>query len=262
MTLALVSGAASNSLVLTGEYLGISTLLGRWISITVIEIDFDPDDVPVAREAPPAPEPAATPTPAAAAPTTLPAPDTAVVQGRIVWNGQPFADVVVKLCSDWRMLGGCKGIEYKATTGADGQYRIEGVSPGKYNFATQIPGQANETGWLGKSVDAQAGQTVTVRDASVVKYDLKPVSPTGKATVDSRTPTLIWEAYPGTSTYKLYAAGGSPLKTIVNFVEVTATQYTVPAALEPGEYHWRAYAYNAGGSEIAEFGALSYFTVK
>ncbi|MBN1936460.1 MAG: protein kinase [Anaerolineae bacterium] len=235
-----------------------------WISVTVIAIEFDPNDVPLARDIPPTPQQLPTPTPSAATPveTTPAASGSAVVQGRILWNGQPFAGVAVKLCSDWHMFGGCKGTEYKTTSGADGTYRIEGVSPGKYSFVTQVPGQGNETMWLGMSVEVQAGQTVNVRNASVVKYDLKPISPTGRAVVDSRTPTMIWEAYPGAAYYKVYAAGGADFKTVVNFVQVTATQYTLPAAVEPGEYHWEASAYNASGTKIAECVTLSYFTVR
>ncbi|MBN1137766.1 MAG: protein kinase [Anaerolineae bacterium] len=234
-----------------------------WISITVVDMEFDPADLPIVQETPPPPEPTPTSVEAAPAQPTAPsASGSGAAQGRILWNGQPFVGVTVKLCSNWQMFGGCKGTEYKATTGPDGQYRIEGVSPGKYSFVTKIPGQSNETGWLGRAVEVQAGQTANVRDTSVTKYDLKPISPTGKVTVDANPPTLVWEAYPGAAYYKVYAAGGSPFTTIAGFVEVWATRYALPTTLGAGEYHWRVQAYNAGGGQIAECDALSYFTVK
>jgi tRNA A-37 threonylcarbamoyl transferase component Bud32/uncharacterized RDD family membrane protein YckC len=236
-----------------------------WISITVVDIEFEPGKLPVAHEIPPPPppqEPTAQPEPTqpAAAPTPA-APGVATVQGRILWNGQPFGGVTVKICTDWRMFGGCQGTAYQTVAGDDGRYTIGGVSPGKYSVITKIPGQGNETMWLGVSVEVQAGQTANVRDVSVVKYDLKLLSPTGKVRVDSNTPTLIWEAYPGAAYYKVYVSGGSPIETAVNFVKVTGSQYTVPKALGPGEYHWKAYAYNAGGASIAEPADLSYFVV-
>jgi len=234
-----------------------------WISVTVVDLEFDPDDLPLASVIPPTPQQVATATPPASTPAPSgPAAGAATVHGRILWNGQPFAGVTVKLCSDWHMFGGCKGTEYRAATAADGLYWMEGVSPGKYSFVTQIPGQSNESMWLGMSVEVQAGQTLALRDVSVAKYDLKALSPTGRATVDTRTPTLVWEAYPSAAYYQVYVAGGPSYKTVVDFVKVTATQYTVPTAMDPGEYHWEASAYNGSGTKIAECASLSYFVVK
>jgi len=159
------------------------------------------------------------------------------------------------------MFGGCKGTEYKTVTGDDGRYTITGVAPGKYSFVTKIPGQTSETMWLGLSVNVQAGQTFTVRDVNVTRYDLQLVSPGNKTTVSTRTPTLTWAAYPGAAYYKLYVTNAQSHQTVVNFVKVTATQYTISPALEPVEYYWKVYAYNARGVQIAESYPLHYFTV-
>jgi hypothetical protein len=195
------------------------------------------------------------------APTPAAGVGTGTAQGRVLWNEQPFAGVTVKLCADWGMFGGCKGTEYQAVTDTDGRYTITGIPPGEYDFVTKLPDQPNETGWLGLSVTVQADQTVTVRDVPVVKYDLKLLSPADKTTVNTTTPALTWESYPGAAYYKVYVSGGPSSKTAVSFEKTTATQYNVTTPLESGEYYWRITAYNASGSEIAENGRLSYFTV-
>ena len=224
-----------------------------WISATVVEIHFDATSIGVAKEIPPTPKSVATPSP-------TPGSGPGAVQGRIVWNGQPFPNVTVKLCSDWHMFGGCKGTEYQAVSGPDGRYSIAGVNPGKYSLVTKLPEQGNESMWLGRSVELQAGQTLALRDLPVVKDDLQLASPTDKAIVPTK-PTLAWEAYPGAAYYQVYVSSSTTAKTAVNFEKATGTQYAIATALEPGEYLWGVYAYNAAGTKIAEAMRLRYFTV-
>ncbi len=224
-----------------------------WISVTVVEIRFDPTSIEAAKEIPPTPKPVATPSP-------TPGSGPGAVEGRIVWNGQPFPSVTVKLCSDWHMFGGCKGTEYQAVSGPDGRYAIAGINPGKYSLVTKLPGQENESMWLGRSVELQAGQTLSLRDLPVVKYDLQLASPTDKAIVPAK-PTLAWQEYPGAAYYQVYVSGATTSKTAVNFEKATGTQYAFGAALEPGEYLWGIYAYNAAGTRIAEATDLRHFTV-
>jgi alpha-tubulin suppressor-like RCC1 family protein/uncharacterized RDD family membrane protein YckC len=209
--------------------------------------------------------PTATP-PAAQAATAVPtaqppAGGEGAATGRILWNDQPFPGVTVKLCVNWGMIGGCKTTEYTAVTDGDGRYTITGMPPGEYDFATRLPDQSNETGWLGLSVKVQAGQTTAVRDVPVVKYDLRLLSPGDNETVTTTTPTLSWEAYPGAASYKVYVASSETYETVVSFERVAAAQYTFAAALKPGKYYWRIYAYNAGRTEIAQSVSSFDFTV-
>jgi hypothetical protein len=229
------------------------TDLMGWVSVTVIDVHFRPDSIPTATEIPP------TPTKPPAAPSPTPGTGPGAVDGRIVWNGQPFPDVTVKLCSDWHMFGGCKGTEYKATSGPDGRYSFAGVNPGKYSLVTQLPGQGNESMWLGRSVELQAGQMLTLRDLPVVRYDLQLNSPSDKAIVPVK-PTLAWQAYPGTASYEVYVSGKAGA-IVVSFEKVTGTQYAFGTALAPGEYLWGIYANNSAGTRIAEAASLRYFTV-
>jgi hypothetical protein len=184
----------------------------------------------------------------------VPAGDPNTATGRILWNGQPMAGVTVTLCTDWGMFGGCDSQEYSAVSGSDGSYTISGLPPGEYDFVTKIPGQDNETGWLGFNITLVDGQSVTIRDANVIKYDLKILSPNDNQTVTSNTPTLTWEAYPGAAYYKVYVAEA------VMFEQVTAAQYTFSTPLAPDKYYWSIDAYNSNGIEIAESSG-QYFVV-
>lgn len=177
----------------------------------------------------------------------IPAADgSGTATGRVMWNDQPMAGVTVKLCADWGMFGGCKSQEYSAVSGGDGYYTISGLPSGEYDFVTKTPGQENETGWLGFSVTIVDGQSATIRDANIIKYDLEVLSPDDDTTVPSDTITLTWKGYSGAAYYKVYVADA------VMFEKVSATQYTFPTPLKPDKYYWVIYAYNSNGTEIAE----------
>lgn len=190
------------------------------------------------------PEPTATSTPEATA-TSTPVIGFGAATGRILWNDQPLAGVTVKLCTNWSIIGGCKTQAYTAVSGNDGRYTITDIPADEYDFATKLVGQV-ETGWLNINVTVVAGQTVTIPDVNVVKYDLKLISPIDHATVTTTTPTLTWEAYPGAAFYKVY------VQNVVSFEKVTTSQYTIANPLAASEYYWNIYAYNAAGKQIAE----------
>jgi len=205
--------------------------------------------------------PGEVPTAPTAPPTPPPAGGSGTVQGRILWNDQPLAGVTVKLCADWSMFSGCQTPEYTGVTDAEGRYTIADVPAGAYEFITKIPGQSSETRWLGLSVQVAAGQTSTVRDVHAVKYDLRLLSPPDGATVDSPTPILSWEPYPGAAYYKVYLSGGPANQTVVDFEQTTAAQFGVATPLEPGKYYWRIYAYSGAEREIAQSERAATFTV-
>jgi uncharacterized RDD family membrane protein YckC len=258
-------------------YVRDNTVAGDWNYIwvdspkgaTEVEIDnlkfwrLDKGPAPTPRPgvgAAPTATPAAQP-PATAVPTVQPpAAGEGTATGRILWNDQPFPGVTVKLCTDWSMFGGCKTAEYRAVTDADGRYTISGMPPGEYDFATQLPGQQNETGWIGIKVAIVAGQTAAVRDVAVVKYDLRLSSPGDNETVTTTTPTLAWEAYPGAAYYKVYVSSSDTYQTVVSFEQVSTNQYTFSSPLAPGKYHWSINAYNASRTKIADSGTY-YFVV-
>jgi hypothetical protein len=194
------------------------------------------------------PTPSNTPEPTA---TNTPVIGFGAATGRILWNDQPLAGVTVKLCTNWSLIGGCKTQAYTAVSGDDGRYTITDIPAGEYDFATKLFGQV-ETGWLNINVTVVVGQTVTIPDVNVIKYDLKLISPIDHATVTTTTPTLTWEAYPGAAFYKVY------VQNVVSFEKVTTCQYTIANPLAAGEYYWIIYAYNAAGTQIAKSGGYHF----
>lgn len=249
-------------------YVRDSAVRGDWSSLRVestrgttqLEIDdvrfwrLDEGPVPTAR-------PIASPAPTVTAAGQPPAAGEGTATGRILWNNQPFVGVRVKLCADWSMFGGCKTAAYTAITDADGRYSISAIPAGEYDFITQLPDQRNDTLWLGLKVTVGAGQTVMVRDVPVVKYDLNLIAPANHQRVTTATPTLAWEAYPGAAYYEVYVSSRLTYETVVSFERAQTPEYIIPTALAAGEYYWRIYAYNAGGTRIAESRESFDFTI-
>jgi Tol biopolymer transport system component/predicted Ser/Thr protein kinase len=204
-------------------------------------------------EATPAPQPTPRPTPVPLEiPTSSPSAGTGSATGRILWNDEPFAGVVVKLCTDWSMIGGCKGAEYTAVSGADGRYTIADLPPGSYRIATQIPDQEKETGWMGMRAEVQSGEVTQVKDLYVVKYDLQLLSPQEEETVKTATPALTWAGYPHAAYYKVYLAPRGGGEAVIQFEKTAETTYTVASPLQAGKYLWSIHAYNARGTKLAE----------
>ncbi len=204
------------------------------------------------------PPPTPTPTPVLTAaaspetPTSPPSAGTGSATGRVLWNDEPFAGVMVKLCIDWSMIGGCKGAEYTAVSGADGRYTIADLPPGSYRIATQIPGQENETGWMGMRAEVQSGEVAQVKDLHIVKYDLQLLSPQEEEMVKTATLALTWAGYPHAAHYKVYLVPQGGGEAVIQFEKTAETTYTVASPLQAGEYHWSIHAYNAQGTKLAE----------
>jgi hypothetical protein len=242
---------------------GRAYMMCHSLSETACEFDnvefWDLANVPAVSSAgaTPAPQPTATPTPlpSLAAPEPSPSPPSAgtgSATGHILWNDEPFAEVVVKLCTEWSMIGGCKGAEYTAVSSADGRYTIAGLPPGSYRIATQIPGQEKETGWMGMRAEVRSGEVAQVKDLYVVKYDLQLLSPHEEETVQTATPALTWAGYSHAAYYKVYLAPWGGGEAVIQFEKTAETTYTVASPLQAGKYHWSIHAYNAQETKLAE----------
>ena len=144
-------------------------------------------------------------------------------------------------------------------TGADGRYAFSSLPASEYELVTRLPDQENETLWIGK-VTVVAGETVTIKDRYVFKFDLRLAYPADKETISNTAPTLAWDAYPGASTYRVWVHRAVPNETVVSFDVVSSPQYAFKSALIAGEYTWSIDAQNASGTRIAG-SAYSHFTV-
>lgn len=228
-----------------------------WVAAAYVALNIAPSEIPEDVEIPTLPtSPAPIPTPTAAVPMetpfTPPSTEMGSAIGRILWNDEPLAGVVVKLCTDWSMIGGCKEAEHTAVSGTDGRYTITELPPGTYEVATQIPGQEKETGWMGVKVEVRSGETTQAKDLAVVKYDLQLLSPHEEETVNTVTPALTWASYPDVAYYKVYLAPWGGGEAVIQFEKTADTTYSVASPLQPGNYHWSIHAYNAQGTKLAE----------
>jgi hypothetical protein len=220
-------------------------------------------DTPASEEVPPigTPQPAP-PTPEG--PTPLPR--TGSAMGRILWNGQPVGDLEVKLCEKVSMVGGCSGLEFSARTGEAGDYLIADVPPGEYSLVAHALGAER---WLyvttglgpgARMYTVAADQTLRAGDHHVYMFDLRSTAPGDGSQVDTATPTLAWEAYPGASTYELYLR---PEKGNAIFVghRTDGNDLGLEAPLLNCKYTWTVDAFNAEGIKIAETDGYRGFTV-
>lgn len=88
------------------------------------------------------------------------------------------------------------------------------------------------------------------------------ISPKNKSTFSTNV-LLKWEKHPLAEKYTVYVASyiGGKSNVVVNFVEVTDTEYMLEGNLEPGEYNFSITGINSSGKKIAE-NEMSYFNIK
>jgi hypothetical protein len=148
--------------------------------------------------------PSTTPTPTQTlVPSSTLTPTTGTVTGSVRWADKPFADVQVKLCTDW--LYTCNGIEFTGVTQSDGNFTVAGVSPGEYQLITKYPGQEGESRYFtGEnlfplSIKISAGETVNVDRVSICRTDLFLYSPI----VNGKSVQFSWKPYAGATNYHL-----------------------------------------------------------
>ncbi len=198
----------------------------------------------------------------------VPAPKagTGNVTGRVFWNGQPVAGQEVMLCEEVKSLGGCQGAQYSATTDSSGQYVITEVAPGEYAMvvrALDVDNWLYITAGLGFSTlkySVTAGQTLTVGDQSIHKFDLRQTYPAEDENINELTPTLKWDAYHAAAYYEVYLVeeGGNEIFLGQNTVE---NEFTLPNPLHACKFTWQVEAFNAQRVKIAEQNGYSHFNV-
>jgi hypothetical protein len=88
------------------------------------------------------------------------------------------------------------------------------------------------------------------------------LSPGNKSTVSPNV-TLKWVKHPLAAKYVVYAASsnGGKSSVIVNFTEVSETEFKIEQNLEPGEYNYSVTAKDNSGKKIAE-SEITFFNVK
>jgi hypothetical protein len=200
-----------------------------------------------------------------------PAPGTGNVQGKVLFNDKPVANIEVKLCETFnRFLGGCGGKTFIARTDSGGEYVITNVEPKTYEgllakvfdsdsyvFATTGIG-----GLASSKYEVAADKTLFVSPTNLFKSDLKIVNPKAGSKVSAQGLELKWEAYPDAAYYKfsIYPDEGSVTSPYVN-ERVDGTSFAIDKPLEKGTYRWQVNAYNSSDRKLSESSDDIKFTV-
>ena len=200
-----------------------------------------------------------------------PAPGTGKVQGKVTYNGEPVANIEVKLCEKFnRFFGGCSEKTYTARTDGGGEYVITNVEPKTYEgllvrvFDTDsyVFATTGIAGLSSTKYEVAADKTLFVQPSSIFKGDLKLVNPKAGAKVSADGLELKWDAYPDAAYYKfsVYPQEATASAPYVN-ERVEATSFAVDKPLQKGTYRWQVEAYNAKDQKLSESARDIKFTV-
>ena len=200
-----------------------------------------------------------------------PAPGTGNVQGKVLYNGKPVANIDVKLCETFsRFLSGCGGKTYTAKTDKDGDYVITNVPPKEYEALTvrifDTDGYVFATTSFGISAtkyNVVADKTLFVDPTNLFKADLKLVNPPAGSTVSGQNLEFKWDAYPDAAYYKLTLTPDNHLSEsrYVN-QRIDGTSFKATKALEQGGYQWKVEAFNSADKKLSESADDIKFTVQ
>jgi hypothetical protein len=185
------------------------------------------------------------------------------VQGKVLYNEKPAADIEVKLCEKFsQFLSGCSGQTFTAKTDSNGEYLIKDVPPGIYEGLTakvfNTPYYVFATSGIVGSAKykLEPDETFFASDTSLFKSDLKVSSPKAGSKVAGKGIEAKWEAYPDAAYYKMSVHGDSAsgAKTILDYVNkrVDGTSFVMDEELAPGKYTFSVTAYNANDIKLSE----------
>jgi hypothetical protein len=223
------------------------------------------------RPAAPRPNSSSPPAAEAGVEKVKPAPGRGNVQGKVLYNGKPAANIEVKLCEKFnQFLGGCDGQTFTARTDPNGEYVIADAEPKVYEavlarvFDTDSYVFAT-TGIAGLSAtkyEVVAGKTLFVAPTNLFKGDLKLLSPKAGARVSAQNLELKWEPYPDAAYYKLSLRAEDPAVLSPYARErVEVTSFAVDKPLQKGTYSWQVEAYNDSDQKLSESDTGIKFTV-
>jgi hypothetical protein len=192
-----------------------------------------------------------------------PAPGTANVQGKALYNGQPAAGVEVKLCEKFnRFLGGCGGQTFTAQTDAAGEYLIKDAPPGDYEglivkvFDTDYYIFATSGVVSSAKYRLEEGRTFFAPDTNLYKQDLKLTNPKAGSKVAPSGIEVKWEQYPDAAYYKLsvHADSSSGAKADYDYINrrVDGLSFPLDKPLAPGTYTVRVEAYNGADNKLSQ----------
>jgi hypothetical protein len=201
-----------------------------------------------------------------------PAAGKANVQGKVLYNEKPAANIDVKLCEKFNQyFGGCSGQTFSAKTDASGEYLIKNVPPGIYEGLTakvfDTPYYVFATSGFVASAKykIEADETFFAPDSNLFKNDLKLVSPKAGVKLEATNIEVKWESYTDAAYYKfsINADSSSGAQTNYDYINkrTDGTSYVLDKPLTAGTYTCTVTAYNGNDIKLAESPSDIKFTV-
>jgi len=192
-----------------------------------------------------------------------PEPGKGNVQGRVLYNEKPAANIEVKLCETFnQFFGGCGGQTFITQTDQNGEYLIKNVTPRVYEGLLVKVFDSNYFVFATSGIvqtakyKINADETFFAPDTSLFKSDLKLVNPKASAKVATNNIEFKWDPYPDAAYYKLsvYADTDSGAKAEYDFIgrKVEGESFTTDKPLTPGTYNIKLEAFNANEVKLAE----------
>src|SRR6185369_6065705 len=200
-----------------------------------------------------------------------PAPGTGNVQGKVLYNNAPVANIDVRLCETFsRFLSGCGGKIYTAKTDKDGDFVITNVEPKEYQGLTvqvfdtdsYVFATTGIAGIAATKYNIEAGKTLFVRPTHLFKGDLQVENPKPGSTVSAQGLELKWKAYPDAAYYKftLYPDNHQITPPYIN-QRVDDASFKVNKPLEKGTYRYKVEAFNSSDRKLSETSDDINFTI-
>jgi len=200
-----------------------------------------------------------------------PAPGTGNVQGKVLYNNAPVANIDVRLCETFsRFLSGCGGKIYTAKTDKDGDFVITNVPPKEYEGLTvqifdtdsYVFATTGIAGIASQKYNVEAGKTLFVRPTHLFKGDLQVINPKAGSTVSGENLELQWQAYPDAAYYKFSLSPDEHLVTPPYINErVDGSSFKVNKPLEKGTYRFKVEAFNKSDRKLSETADDIKFTI-
>jgi hypothetical protein len=192
------------------------------------------------------------------------------VQGKVLYNDKPAADIEVTLCEKFSTSLGidCKGKTVKTKTDKDGVFVLANVEPMEYQglmvkvFTSNIYVYPRSGVMQAKSFTVSPDKTTFAANINLFKGDLKITAPKSESKVAANDIELKWNAYPDAEYYKISLFPENPtITTSLSGKRVDGVSYKVDIPLMSGKYRLKVEAFNANDRKLAESSGDIKFTV-
>lgn len=181
------------------------------------------------------------------------------IQGTVLYNEKPAANIEVKLCENFSTFSGCSGSEFKTKTGDNGEYLFKNVDPKDYQgllakvFDTDMYIFAAQSfGIVSAKYKIEADTTFFAPATNLFKMDLKVENLKANANIDAKDFELKWEKYPDAAYYKfgLYPYERSVNSPYIN-QKAEGESFKFEKPLEAGKYRLKIDAYNSNDVKLS-----------